>query len=176
LIEYVIDALGGITKPLFIVADSFERYARYAGRATILVDETPGLGPLGGLYTGLKASPDDYNFVAPCDTPFINVNLVSYMLGEAPGSDALIPRTQERLHTVNAVYAKACLPAIEESLDNGLFRISSIFDRVKVSYLDDQTIDRFDADRRSFFNINTQQDMDEATRIINELGGLNAEG
>lgn len=174
LLEYVLDALSPVAGALFIVADSSERFAPFADRSSILVDELPGLGPLGGLSTGLKASPDDFNFVAPCDTPFINPQLVSYMLKQASGSDALVPRSLGRLHTVNAVYSKKCLPAIEESLESGLFRISSIFDKIRVSYLDDGVIKEFDADRRSFFNVNTRQDMDEAIRIIDELRGLNS--
>lgn len=175
MLEYVIDALSAAAGALFIIADSSERFTDYSTRASIAVDELPGLGPLGGLLTGLKASPDEFNFVAPCDTPFINPELVSYMLEEARGSDALVPRSNGRLHTVNAVYSKACLPAIEESLNNGFFRISSIFDKLKVSYLDNETIDRFDANHLSFFNVNTKLDMDEAIRIIDELRGSNGE-
>lgn len=174
LVEYVIEVLAPVAGNLFIVADSGDRFAAYSDRLTVVTDEVPGLGPLGGLYAGLKASPDDYSVAAPCDSPFIDIALMEYMLQTAAdtGADALIPRYEGRNHTVNAVYSKTCVPAIESSLDDGLFRISSIFDKIKVKYVDDDTINGFVGGCLSFFNVNTTEDMKEANRILSERRGL----
>ncbi len=174
LIEYVIQALAPVAGSLFIVADSAKRFLDYSNRLTIITDEVPGLGPLGGLYAGLKAAPDEYCVTAPCDSPFIDSGLVEYMLQAAAdaGVDALVPRYEGREHTVNAVYSKACVSAIDYSLNEGSFRISSIFDKVKVEYIDDDTINRFAGGGLSFFNVNTPGNMEEASRILHERGGL----
>jgi molybdopterin-guanine dinucleotide biosynthesis protein A len=174
LIDYVIDALAPAAGRLFIVAGSAEPFAAYSKRLSVLTDEVPGLGPLGGLYAGLKASPDEYCATAPCDSPFIDSSLVAHMLQKAAtdGVDALIPRYSGYTHTAHAVYAKACLAAIESSLGDGLFRLDSIFDRVRVQYVDDDTINMFPGGALSFFNVNTPDDMAEAVRILKERGGL----
>ncbi len=174
LIEYVVTALAPAVGDLLVVADSSERFVDYDGRFTVVTDEVPGLGPLGGLYAGLKAAPDLYSVVAPCDSPFIDTRLVEYMLKAAAdaGVDALVPRYEGRDHTVNAVYSKSCVPAIDSSLSDGLFRISSIFDKVKVLYIDDDTINKFTGGGLSFFNVNTPENMEEAGRILRERGGL----
>jgi len=175
LIDYVVEALAPVAGNLIVVADSAERFVDHDGRFTIVTDEVPGLGPLGGLYAGLKAAPDRYSIVAPCDSPFIDTGLVEYMLKTAADAnvDALVPRYEGREHTVNAVYSKACVPAIDSSLNDGLFRISSIFDKIRVQYIDDDTINKFAGGGLSFFNVNTPENMDEAGRILRERGGLN---
>ena len=173
LIEYVIEALGPAASSLFLVVGSLDNFKGFNGRLTLVTDEVPGMGPLGGLYAGLKASPDDYSIVAPCDSPFIDTALVKHMLKTAAeaGVDALVPRYEGRDHTVNAVYSKTCLPAIESSLFDGHFRIASIFDKLKVEYIEDDTINRFTGGSLSFFNVNTPENMVQAGRILSERGG-----
>jgi molybdopterin-guanine dinucleotide biosynthesis protein A len=172
LIEYVIEALAPVAGDLFIVAGSTDDFSDYSGRLTVIADDVPGLGPLGGLDAGLKAAPDDYCFAAPCDSPFIDSSLIDYLLKTAAAADvdALIPRYEGRDHTVIAVYRKTCIPAIESSLSDGQFRISSIFSKVKIKFVDDDTINLFPGGKLSFFNINTAEDMAEAARILSERG------
>lgn len=172
LVEYVIEALAPVAGSLYIIADSAERFSGLSDLVKIVIDEVPGLGPLGGLYTGLKATPDEYCVTAPCDSPFIDSRLIQYMLKTAADNkvDALIPSYEGHLHTVNAVYSQRCLPAIESSIDDGLFRIASIFDRVKIMYVDDDTINGFTDGGLSFFNVNAPNDMVEAEQILSERG------
>jgi CTP:molybdopterin cytidylyltransferase MocA len=47
--------------------------------AAIVTDLLPGRGALGGLYTGLFYSADEYAFVAACDIPLLNRSFIEYL-------------------------------------------------------------------------------------------------
>ena len=43
-------------------------------------DIYPGSGSLGGIFTGLSAAKGDYGIVVACDMPFLNTELLGFML------------------------------------------------------------------------------------------------
>ena len=47
----------------------------------ITTDVKSGKGPLIGIFTGLQASNDDYSVIVACDMPFLNIELLRYMIG-----------------------------------------------------------------------------------------------
>ncbi len=51
-------------------------------------------------------------------------------------------------------------------LEEGKRKIVSFFPLVKVRYLEEVEIDRFDREHLSFFNINTQADLDRARALV----------
>jgi len=42
-----------------------------------VIDERPQQGPVMGLYTGLRASANERNFVMACDMPWLNRQLIA---------------------------------------------------------------------------------------------------
>jgi len=80
LIEHVIERLRPLSSQLLIVT-SQEFELPIACRAEMLVDIYPGSGPLGGIYTGLRASRSSSSIVVACDMPFLNTELLGYMIG-----------------------------------------------------------------------------------------------
>jgi len=57
------------------------------------------------------------------------------------------------------------LAPIQELLDQNELRISRLFGMVKVRYIDEDDIDSFDPEHLSFFNVNSQVDLDRARRL-----------
>jgi molybdopterin-guanine dinucleotide biosynthesis protein A len=51
---------------------------------------------------------------------------------------------------------------MKKLLDSGNLRIVDFFDSVRVKYIDEDEINQFDPDNLSFFNINTQDDLEKA--------------
>ena len=62
------------------------------------------------------------------------------------------------LEPLHAIYGKSCVPFVRELLDRGERRIIAFFHRVRVRYVNEPELDRFDPDRLSFANVNTLQD------------------
>jgi molybdopterin-guanine dinucleotide biosynthesis protein A len=167
LIERVLDALAPLTTEILVVLASPEQAEALLlpTSVRVLTDVYPGRGSLGGIFTGLEASGEPWSLAVACDMPFLNAELLRYVIEASAGVDAVIPRLGGRPEPLHALYSKACLAPMERMLQAGQLKIAPLFDAVKVRYLDDETIDRIDPKHLSFFNINTQADLEEALRL-----------
>jgi molybdopterin-guanine dinucleotide biosynthesis protein A len=130
-----------------------------------VVDIYPGKGSLGGIYTGLLASDRSHSLVVACDMPFLNLALLRHLIRLCPRFDAVIPRITKLLEPLHAVYSKSCLAAIEALLQQNNLRITDLFNQIRVRYVEEDEIDRFDPERLSFFNINTAADLERARAL-----------
>ena len=98
--------------------------------------------------------------------PFLNRDLLAYMLEISAGFDAVIPRLGDMVEPLHAVYSKSCLPAIKSMLDGGRFNVGGLLAQVGVRYVEADEIDRFDPKHLSFFNINTEADLETARELV----------
>jgi len=99
--------------------------------------------------------------------PFLNPDLLGYLIGLASGSDAVVPRIGDMYEPLHAVYSKNCITAIGQLLwQEEPARISELFGLVKTRYVDADEIAKFDPEHLSFFNINTQSDLRKAEALI----------
>lgn len=178
LVEGVVECLAPLSSAVLVVT-SERQAASFEGsglESTLVIDLLPGRGPLGGIYTGLKASRSALNIVVASDMPFLNRDLLAYMLGQAQGFDMVVPRSNDFVEPLHAVYSRACAEAMEPLLREDRFTIRHLMRAVKVRYLDPAELDRFDPRRLSFFNIDTQEDMERATRLLEEDPALQCSG
>lgn len=70
------------------------------------------------------------------------------------------------LHPLHAVYSKNCLPAIETQLRGDDLRMIGFLNLVRVRVVEPEEIDRFDPQHLSFFNANTPEDLEIASRLV----------
>lgn len=131
----------------------------------VVADDFPGKGPLGGIYSGLVASAQASNLVVACDMPFLNQELLKYLLETAGKFDVVVLRIGEELEPLHAVYRKSCIEPIKRLFEEGHFNIRRLFDIVKVRYVTAAEIERFDPDHLSYFNINTREELELALEI-----------
>jgi molybdopterin-guanine dinucleotide biosynthesis protein A len=131
----------------------------------IATDRYSGGGPLMGIYSGLKLSQDTHSVVVACDMPFLNIKLLRYIMDLAGGFDIVVPKIGGLLEPLHAVYSTKCLRVMESMLKDGNFKISNLFEKVKVRYVEESEINSFDPQHLSFFNINTPADMERAEQI-----------
>jgi molybdopterin-guanine dinucleotide biosynthesis protein A len=55
---------------------------------------------------------------------------------------------------------------MERMLRAEQLKIAPLFEAVRVRYVGEGTIDRFDPDHRSFFNVNSPADVEEAIGLL----------
>ena len=137
---------------------------------TLLRDVIPGLGPLGGIYTGLLFAQGKSVFVTACDMPFLQPAVVKHMVQLSRNNDVVVPQKREGLEPLHAIYSARCLPHIKKMLERGKFQVVSFFPAVKVCRLSQEELQNLDPHGLSFFNINTPDDMDRARKLLEELG------
>jgi molybdopterin-guanine dinucleotide biosynthesis protein A len=139
-------------------------------QVTILRDVIPGLGPLGGIYTGLLFAQGKSVFVTACDMPFLQPAVVKHMMQLSKNNDVVVPEKKEGLEPLHAIYSARCLPHIKKMLDRGKFQVVSFFPAVKVCRLSQEELEKLDPYGLSFFNINTPDDMNRARELLGGLG------
>ncbi len=172
LFDRVIERLREVGGPIMVVT-SREQVELFAGinDGELLVDVYPDGGPLGGIYTGLVASPCQYNIVVACDMPFLNPKLLRYLAGLCEGVDAVVPSLSPgTLEPLHAVYSKACTESIKAQLDSGNLRVDAFLGTVRVRYVGREECQSLDPQLLSFFNINRPEDLERANRLAAELG------
>jgi molybdopterin-guanine dinucleotide biosynthesis protein A len=174
LIERVIDSLLPLTTEVLVVVGEPEQATAFhlppAVRA--VSDRYPGRGSLGGIFTGVDAAAERWSLVVACDMPFLNRDLLRYLMDETSGVDAVVPRLEGQPEPLHALYSKACLAPMEQMLQAGQLKIAPLFEAVRVRYVDEGAIDRIDPGHLSFFNINAEADVEEARRLLEEGGGI----
>jgi molybdenum cofactor guanylyltransferase len=118
-------------------------------------DALPERRSLVGIYTGLSHAAGPA-FVCGCDMPFLCPALLRHMGGLAASADVVMPRLKD-YEPLHAVYTAACLEPIRAVLAAG-GRNADILTAVRTRILEEPEVRRFDADLRSFVNVNTPEE------------------
>jgi len=152
IIETISEQLRGTFCQILISSNEADKLA-FLG-FEIIPDKIPGQGPLMGIASALEVSTNEFNFVVACDIPHIDLTYVRRMLAEAEGVDIVIPTTgEERYEPLFAVYRKSALKAINGVLSSGGRKISDVFDRCRVKYIE--------LEARGLTNLNTMTEYEE---------------
>jgi len=141
---------------LVIIANDKEKYARFDMQ--VMEDIIPDKGPLGGIYTGLVKSDSFYNFIFSCDAPFVNPDLIDYMISKAKDFDIVVPKWRGRFEPLHAIYSKNCILAIERQLEKNELKVTSFYPEVIAKMVEQEELERFDLGQTPFMNINTPED------------------
>ena len=165
--------LAPLVGEIVVVVNTAERGERLPlpPGSKVAVDMYKDGGSLGGIFTGISAIGSEWGVVVACDMPFVNADLVGHMLGLREGQDAVAPMIGGRAEPTHALYSKACLPHMKRRLQAGDLKITRFYDDVRVRYVGEDEVDRFDPERLSFFNINTAADLSRAVAIAAEREG-----
>ncbi len=164
MLATIVTALQPLFPEIIVVTNTPACYRQLPVR--LVADVIPGRGPLSGFHAGLLASPCRYNFIVACDMPFLAPDFISYLMEQAPGYDAVVPRRGEYRQPLHAVYSRRCLKAIETCLLEGSYQAFAFYPRVRVRYIDIDRLPGFSDLDRVFFNINTPADMERARRLL----------
>ena len=127
--------------------------------AMIYSDLIPNRGALGGLYTGLFYASFPHSFCVACDMPLLRSSLIEYLLSKIDDNDVVVPRTQDGLQPLHAIYSKNCLVPVKMLIDQGKYKIIDFYDRVRLRIIDEVEFHSLDPDRDSFLNINTPDEL-----------------
>lgn len=166
LIQRIAKRLDRITDDLMVVGSDLDRF--HFLQARMVQDLVSGFGSLGGIYSALEAARHAYVFVAGCDMPFLDMNLVRYIVLLAPGYDVVMPYVGGEAEPLHAIYATTCTDAIKAAIAQGERRIISFLPEVRVREVHEDEIRIFDPDFRSFFNINTPEDLKKMRAFLAE--------
>lgn len=169
LIARVLRRLSAIADERLVVAAPGQDLPALPAR--VVRDPVSHLGPVAGLAVGLQAARAPLAFATSCDAPFLNLDLVRWMISEARGWDVLVPEWEGRLNPLHAVYATWLGAAYQRLLERGLRRPVDLFPEVRVRVIGAAEIRRFDRRGRSFINMNSPEEYERAlAEVASEAG------
>jgi molybdenum cofactor guanylyltransferase len=162
LIVCIVRALQHLFSDIVVVAAPEQELPQLP--ATLVRDEVPFQGPVGGIYYGLTAAGGEYCFVTSCDVAFLNFSLISNLLSQISDYDVVVPYWENRFQPLHAVYRRSVLPLLKEQLERGELRPIFLYDKVRTYKVGEEEIRRFDPEGLSFLNMNTPEDYQSALK------------
>ena len=168
LIEYILRQIIDLADIVFVVSNQPYDY-EFLG-LPVFMDVRPGIGSLGGLLTAMTYVRTNYALVLACDMPFVNLNLIAFMLEQAPNHDVIVPvyGGEQYIEPFRGLYSKTCLPAIERAVVAGKRRAIAFHPDVNVRLISQQEVMRFDPGGQTFINVNTPEDYRQALRNLKD--------
>ena len=120
-------------------------------------------GPLAGLAAGLECATTPWIFAVACDMPFLVQPVIERLAQRRAGCQAVVPVVQGHPQPLVAFYATSCLDAIRENLaGGGKNSLRAVLERLNVCYVDEAEMLAADPGLRSFFDLDTPQDVAQA--------------
>ena len=160
MVAWVIERLRPQVDELVINANqNLDRY-RALGE-TVHPDEIDGyIGPLAGLHAALGRTELPLLVTAPCDSPFLPVDLVARLHDALleHGADLAVAHTFDQRHPVFTLCRRTVLPTLTAYLDAGGRKMDGWYAPLK------QVDVSFDDQPEAFRNINTRTELDDLER------------
>lgn len=125
----------------------------------IVTDAVPGIGPLMGLYSGLRAISICHALVLAVDMPFVQSAMLEYLLSLPRQEAIIVPVVNNVPQVLFAIYPRSILPVIEARLHEGRRDPRSLLDAAPVAYLDESLLRQIEPTLRSFIGVNTPEEL-----------------
>jgi len=125
-------------------------------------DELPNGGPLAGLVASLGKITTPWAFMVACDMPFVVPEVVELLAGYRLQHQAVVPVVHGHPQPLAAFYAASCLAPLRASLAAQQRGLRDVIKQLDVRYVDEAEMLEADPHLRSFFDLDTPQDVEAA--------------
>ena len=122
-----------------------------------------------GVATGLLHATSKYSFVLPNDTPFLSIKILLLLQDLVEGYDAVIPQWPSGyLEPLHGIYCtKIASRAARASIQKGNFRLRHMIEHLgTVLFLSTLTLQQYDPELLTFYNINSPDDLNKISPIF----------
>ena len=147
-------------QPMFAEVFVSVRQARPEIDLPQVCDDPAYRGPLAGLAAALERVSTPWIFAVACDMPFITPNVIEYLALLRADFQAVVPLVGGHPQPLAAFYAKSCLDEVRACLHGkGKHSFRALLDTMRVCYVSEAQMQAVDPQLRSFFDLDTPQDV-----------------
>lgn len=165
-VEQLATLLAAMCPEVLLVARDETSGQEYSSLSSVcwrlVYDHIPDQGPLMGLASGLRATTLSHALVMAVDLPCVQPTLLAWLAALPLTDEILIPRVHGIPQVLLARYPRAILPTIEACLREGRRDPRALLDRAPVRFLEEEQLRVTDPELRSFMNVNTPEDFEQA--------------
>jgi molybdopterin-guanine dinucleotide biosynthesis protein A len=130
-------------------------------------DDPAHSGPVAGLAAALERATTPWIFAVACDMPFITPAVIEYLALQRADYQAVVPLVGGYPQPMAAFYAKSCLDAVRACLHGkGKHSFRALLDTIRVCYVSEEQMQAVDPQLRSFFDLDTPQDVARAMNKV----------
>ncbi len=155
MVAHVLDRLTAQVDEIIISANrNIDAYATFGHR--VLPDAIDGFaGPLAGLYTGMTHATTPLIVAAPCDSPFLPLDLVARLFAgmQNENADCAVAKTHTQSHPVFCLVKCGLASHLRDFLTSGQRKMDAWFSTLRVAEV------AFDDQESAFANINTEAEL-----------------
>lgn len=164
MLTRVVSILGEVVEPILVVAAREQNLPDLD--AQVVRDRREAQGPLEGIVTGLSALAGGTMaaFVTSCDVPFLQPEVIRYLIDSLDDHEIVVPNDQTHCHPLVAVYRTSVLAPAQELLRANRLRPTFLLDIVDTIEVSVDQLRPFDPDLQSLANLNTPEDYVAALR------------
>lgn len=171
--DRILAALRGATDSQLIVSND-ARAADWFPSLPVVADTVPGLGPLAGIESALRAAQGASILVVAWDMPFVTTPLLRGMraLGEI-GADAVVPAHGDPpvLEALCAYYAANALDTCSRLLAQGERRAHALCDALPSAIIiPERVLVEHGDPAQLFLSVDSQEQLDALAGVIPRLG------
>jgi molybdopterin-guanine dinucleotide biosynthesis protein A len=159
IIERTIDVLQRVFARVVINTNAPEHFFRFG--VPLIGDLKKERGPLTGIFSVLVATAEDSVFFVACDMPFIHEGLIRHVVDsytQGGAVDAVVPVFRGMTEPLFGIYTRNVVAVTEEMFREQKRSPGEMLRRLKVRYIDEETVRGIDPSGRSFVNVNTPED------------------
>lgn len=160
MVAQVLERLAPQVDEVIINANrSLDAYTAFGHR--VIPDVIDGfVGPLAGLQVGLLHATHPLVVTAPCDSPFLPLDLVARLLAALQNNqaDLAVAKTFEQVHPVFCLVKRDLEPHLRSFLETGQRKIDKWYETLNVVEVS------FDDVESAFMNINTREELNRLER------------
>ena len=170
--DRIFAVLRGATDRQLVVSNDAEAAAWFP-QVSVVADELPGLGPLAGIETALRAAEGAAVLVVAWDMPFVTTPLLRGMraLGEI-GAAAVVPSHGDPpvLEALCAYYSAEALAACSRLLREGERRAHALFHALPSAMtIPERVLMEHGEPERLFLSVDSQEQLEALAGVIPRL-------
>lgn len=152
-IQWVIEAVKPVTQNIFLVTDN-QSYSKFG--YPLVPDVYKAKGPVGGIYSALSHSINEYNLMLSCDIPNISTSIINrYLVTNLSNStDVSFLSDNRNSYPLIAIYNKRVTPLFLEAIKLNKLKLVRLLNELNC-----QKIRVNNDDFQSLRNINTKEEL-----------------
>lgn len=147
-----------ICKPLctnILISSNFPEHQKFGYK--VIPDEIKNSGPMAGIYSCLKKSETEWNFVISVDAAFVKTEIIEDLIQHTNHYDAVVPEHKTGKEPLIALYNKNVVSVLKRHLESGNLKMHNLLKRLNTKYLNTQN--RVEKNPEIFRNLNRPDDL-----------------
>lgn len=167
LIRYSIDMMVKVCDPI-IIGTNNPAYQQFGFQ--VIPDELADKGPVSGIYSCLKASQTNDNFILSCDMPLMSEDFITWVLSKRAEYEVVIPVLNGLPEPLCAYYQRGIVSRLKSQIDAGNYKIQDAVKAANTLFLEiDKSSDFYD--KSLFMNVNAEADLVQAKLYMEKRNG-----